>query len=242
MGVTLTVLGCSGSYPGAGSACSGYLVDDGSTRLWLDAGSGTLANLQRHVEPGQVDAVVLSHEHPDHWTDLEGWHNVLRFVLLKQDFPVYAPSGLRRHAYQDMSPWVDWNDVAGGDKVTVGTFDLTFSRTDHGPETLAVRVDAPGAGRSLGYSADTGPGWSLEALGPGLDLALVEATVPRSLEGAMQHLSARQAGQTARAAGASALVLTHLWPNLDRQRSEDEGSEAFGVAVEVAEVGRSFEL
>ncbi|MFP5318511.1 MAG: MBL fold metallo-hydrolase [Acidimicrobiia bacterium] len=242
MGVTLTVLGCSGSYPGPGGACSGYLVDDGSTRLWVDAGSGTLANLQRHVDPGQLDAVLLSHEHPDHWADLEGWHNVLRFVLIKQRFPVYAPAGLRRHVYQDMSPWITWYDVAEADKVAIGTYDVTFSRTDHGPETLAMRIDAPGSGKSLGYSADTGPGWSLEALGAGLDLALVEATVPRSLEGAMQHLSARQAGQTARAAGAAGVVLTHLWPNLDRDRARHEGSEAFGAPVEIATVGRSFTL
>lgn len=240
--VTVTVLGCSGSYPGPGGACSGYLVDDGSTRLWVDAGSGTLANLQRHLDPARLDAILLSHEHPDHWADLEGWQNVLRFVLIRQGFPVYAPAGLRQHVYQDMSPWVAWNDVAEADKVTIGTFDVTFSRTDHGPETLAMRIDAPGLGKSLGYSADTGPGWSLEALGSGLDLAVVEATVPQSLEGAMQHLSARQAGQTARAAGAAGLVLTHLWPNLDASRAQDEGSDAFGAPVELAAVGRSFAL
>ncbi|HEX6597305.1 MAG TPA: MBL fold metallo-hydrolase [Acidimicrobiales bacterium] len=240
--MTVTVLGCSGSYPGPGGACSGYLVDDGTTRVWVDAGSGTLANLQRNVDPAQIDALVLSHEHPDHWADLEGWHNILRFVLLKQSFPVYAPAGLRQHVYQDMSPWIAWNDVAEGDRITIGTFDVTFSRTDHGPETLAMRFDAPAAGRSFGYSADTGTGWSLEALGPGLDLAVCEATVPQSLEGAMQHLSARQAGQTARAAEATELVLTHLWPGLDPERSRDEGSAAFGKPVEVATVGRSFEL
>ncbi len=242
MGLSLTVLGCSGSYPGPASACSGYLVDDGTTRLWLDAGSGTLANLQRHVDPAQVDAIVLSHEHPDHWSDLEGWHNLLRFSLMRRDFPVYAPAGLRARTYDDMSPWVTWNDVADGDQVTIGSLRLTFSCTDHGPETLAARVDAPDQGLSLGYSADTGPGWSLEALGPGLDLALCEATVPQALEGVTRHLSARQAGRSAGAAGAGRLVLTHLWPGLDRERAGAEGAEAFGAPVEVAETGRSYEL
>ena len=242
MGLNVTVLGCSGSYPGPAGACSGYLVDDGVTRVWMDAGSGTLANLQTHLELGHLDAIVLSHEHPDHWTDLEGFHNVLRFVLERQGFPVYAPAGLRQHTYQEMVPWVAWHDVAEGDRVTVGTLDLRFSRTDHPPETLALRVDAPAAGKSFGYSADTGAGWSLEALGPGLDAVMCEATVPRSLEGAMQHLSARQAGQSASDAGAGALILTHLWPTLDPETSRAEGSEAFGASVEVAEVGRRFAL
>ncbi len=238
----VTVLGCSGSFPGPGpgGACSGYLVDDGTTRLWLDAGSGTLANLQRHLALADLDAIVLSHEHPDHWADLEGFHNVLRFVLFRRGFPVYAPAGLKQHVYGDMTPWVTWHDVADGDVAKVGTLVLSFSRTDHGQETLAVRVDADGA--SLGYTADTGPGWSISALGPGLDAALCEATVPAVLEGRMQHLSARQAGASAREAGARRLILTHLWPTLDPEQGRVEGSEAFGSAVELAAVDKVFSL
>jgi ribonuclease BN (tRNA processing enzyme) len=240
VGLTLTVLGCSGSYAAPGGACSGYLVEDGTTTVWVDAGSGTLANLQHHVAMAEVDAVVLSHEHPDHWSDLEGWNNVLRFVLDRRAFPVYAPAGLRRRTYQDTEPQVAWYDVADGDTVSVGTLDFTFSRTDHGPETLGMRVD--GGGRSLGYSADTGPAWSLEALGPGLDLALCEATMAAEEEGVLQHLSARQAGASARSAQAGGLVLTHLWPTLDPVRSRGEGSEAFGAPVELAAVGARYEV
>ena len=240
MGLTVTVLGCSGSYPGPGGACSGYLVDDGTTRVWIDAGSGTLANLQRHVRPADVDAIVLSHEHPDHWSDIEGWINVLRFLLKRTGFPVYAPAGLRSHIYQDTEPHIAWHDVTGGDTVAVGTMHVTFSRTDHGPETLGMRVE--GGGRSIGYSADTGPAWSLEDLGPGLDLALCEATMTTEEEGTLQHLSARQAGSTARAAGAGRLVLTHLWATLDPEQSRREASDTFGGPVDVATVGARYEL
>ena len=240
MGLAVTVLGCSGSYAGPGNACSGYLVDDGSTRVWLDTGSGTLANLQRHTGLDVIDAIVLSHEHPDHWADIEGYHNVLRFVTGRQGLPVYAPAGLRARTYQDPDPWMAWHEVADGARVAVGSLAMTFSHTDHGPETLAVRVD--GGGRSLGYSADTGPGWSLSALGPGLDLALCEATLPVADEGRMQHLSARQAGETAREAGVARLVLTHLWPTLDVDQSTRDGSEAFGSEVTVAAVHARYEL
>ena len=240
MGLSLTVLGCSGPYAPPGGACSGYLVDDGETRLWVDAGPGTLANLQRHVAFDAVDALFLSHEHPDHWTDLEGFFNVCRFVAEREGVPIYAPAGLRERTYADTEPIFDWHEVADGDRVQVGTLELRFSRTDHGPETLAVRVD--GDGRSLGYSADTGPAWSLEALGPGLDLALCEAAIPSSGEGSLQHLSARQAGRTAAAAGAGRLLLTHLWPTLDPAASLAEGAEAFGNEVALAAVNERYEV
>ncbi len=188
MALNLTVLGCSGTYAAPGGACSGYLVDDGATHLWVDAGPGTLANLQRHIGFDAVAAVVLTHEHPDHWSDLEGFVNVLRYVAPREGVAVYAPAGLRAKTYSETAPTLDWHTVADGDRVRVGPLDLRFSRTDHGPETLAVRID--GGGRSLGYSADTGPAWSLEALGPRLDLALCEATIPKKMEGTMQHLSA----------------------------------------------------
>ncbi len=239
LGLGVTVLGCCGSFPGAGGACSGYLVDDGTTRLWLDAGSGTMANLQQHVSLEDVDALVLSHEHPDHWQDLEGLVIALQHFVGRRGFPVFAPAGLREQTYHPSEPWIAWNAVTDGDRVEVGTLALTFSRTDHGPETLAVRVD--GAGAALGYSADTGPGWSLEALGPGLDLALCEATVPISEEGKMQHLSARQAGSSARAAGVRHLVLTHLWPTIEPESARSEGSEAFGAPVEVASTGARYQ-
>jgi len=236
----LTVLGCCGTYAAPGGACSGYLVDDGSTRVWIDTGAGTLANLQRHSDLDGVDALVLSHEHPDHWTDLEGFYNVCRFVTHRTGIPVYGPDGLRRRTYEDTGPVFDWHVVAGGERVGIGALELTFSRTDHGPETLAMRIG--GGGRTLGYSADSGPGWSLEALGPGLDLALCEATFQREQEGMAQHMSAWQAGTSARAARVPRLVLTHLWPTLDAERSALEGSDAFGAPVELAATNASYEV
>ena len=185
----------------------------GGTTVWLDAGPGTLANLQATSSCVDVDAVVLSHEHPDHWRDLEGYLVACRYgTPSRAGMPVYAPAGparprlLRPRAH--VRAGTTWPTATASRSAAL---DISFSRTDHGVETLAVRID--GGGGALGYSADSGPDWSLEALGPALDLALCEATLSSDEEGKVQHMSARQAGASARAAGARRLLLTHLWPD-----------------------------
>lgn len=235
----VTVLGCCGSFPGPGGACSGYLVEGGGTRLWLDAGTGTMANLQRHVALTDVDAVVLSHDHPDHWHDVLSYRVALAYGLGHEGVRVIAPASVGEAAgAADLAPHLLFETVTDGDVAYVDDLRLSFSRTDHGPETLAVRIDHEGA--SLGYSADTGPAWSLESLGPALDLALCEATFLRHQEGKFQHMSARQAGESARAAGVRRLVLTHLWPLNDPEQTRAEGAEAFGRDVDIATTGATF--
>lgn len=237
----LTVLGCDGSYPGPGGACSGYLVQGENTSIWLDAGSGTMANLQRFIGLDQIDAVVLTHEHPDHWTDLEAYCVALKWGLRRSGPPVYGPENLERlMRVGSAANAVRWYTIAEGTDVQVGNLHLTFSRTDHPVPTFAVRID--GAGRSLGYSADSGPDWAMASLGSGLDLALCEATFLSDEEGSVQHMSARQAGRTAAEAAAKRLVITHLAPRIDRESARTEAEEAFGAPVEVAAISSRYEV
>lgn len=238
--LVLTVLGCDGSYPGPGGACSGYLVRAGATTLWVDAGPGTLAQLQLHAALDEVDAVVLTHEHPDHWTDIEGFAVACTYGPGRPGVPVLAPAGLRSLVRGGLDGVFSWREVADGDRMELGEMAISFSRTDHGPETLALRLDAGDS--SLGYSADSGPGWSLAALGARLDLAICEATFTARDEGRLQHLSGRQAGTTAREAGVGRLLVTHRWPAVPEHEVLEEAAGAFGAGVEAAEVGRSYRL
>jgi len=237
----LTVLGCDGSYPGPGGACSGYLVRAGGTCTWLDAGAGSLANLQRHVALEQLDAVVISHAHSDHWSDLEGLYVAMRYYIGRRDVPIYAPADLRGLvAGEDPDGTFDWHTVSDGESAEIGPVSWRWSRTDHPGETLAVRAET--GGRAFGYSADTGPAWPLSNLGEGLDLALVEATLTPEAEGTVQHLSARQAGAAAASAGAKRLLLTHFAPSIDRERSRQQAAVTFGGTVDVAVVGQTWQI
>jgi ribonuclease BN (tRNA processing enzyme) len=240
MGLTVTVLGSSGSYPGPGQACSGYLVQGAGTTVWLDAGSGTLANLQRHVTIADVDAIVVTHEHPDHWSDLSGFYIAVKYFVRRDHVPVYAPADVRDHAYYRGKPF-EWHTMTDGSIADIGGLHVTFSRTDHPPETLGVRID--GDGRSFAYSADTGDGWSFDRLGRGIDLALCEAGFAKEDEGGRHlHLTAAQAGSMARSAGVRRLVLTHLPPGADADECRKDGSAAFGEPVDIATENERYDV
>jgi ribonuclease BN (tRNA processing enzyme) len=241
-GLTLTVLGCSGTYPGDGGACSGYLVRSPGASLVVDLGAGTLANLQHHLAIGAIDAVVLSHVHPDHWLDLPVLRNAMRYVLGVGGLPVYGTAEtwlMAEVIIGELPPTLLWHTIDESSVVEVGDQVVRFSRTDHPVETLAVRVDA--GGRSLLYSADTGAAWDPGTTGADVDLMVCEASLEPEHEGHVQHLSARQAGKLARSLGAGRLVVTHVVPGVDPEAQLEMAEQAFGGPVELAAANRSFD-
>jgi ribonuclease BN (tRNA processing enzyme) len=219
-------------------------VRTGTTTIWLDAGPGTFARLQEVCFPGTVDAIVLSHEHPDHWTDLESFAVWARFQPAAEPYLVLAPPGLRERSYAGGDTSLRWREADPSVQVDVGDLRCRFSATDHGPPTVAVRFDRIGNGGDgppLAYSADTGPGWSVDELGEDIGTFLCEATYTKDREGTFQHLSGRQAGTMALAAGVAQLVLTHRWPTVEAEALGREAAEAFGRAVHQAVPGMVLE-
>jgi ribonuclease BN (tRNA processing enzyme) len=240
--LTVTILGCDGSHASVGGAASGYLIRewDSGTTIWLDAGPGTFANLQRFCDPRSVDAIVLSHQHGDHWTDIDGFLTAGRWTAKPPWGPVrvLAAPGIAENLLQEADGVLEFEEITSSTVAKVGSLNLSFSRTDHPPPTFAVRFE--GAGRVLGYSADTGPEWSFKAFGPDIDLALCEATYTRENEGTAGHMSGRQAGQLAREAGVRRLLVTHMSPVVSHDAIYAEALEGFGRPIESAAVGRGY--
>ncbi len=206
----LTVLGCSGSYGSpSGGACSGYLVRAGDEVVWLDCGNGSFTNLQQHANPADLTAVIITHAHPDHCVDLYGLHVYNKYGLERRCLPVYAPEGVEKQLEGLVGEWgdaFDWRLVADGDAIELdgapkgptGSIGVRFSRTDHPPPTVAVEIEHDG--KRIVYTSDTGPGWTCESFRSGADLVVSEATYQHDDIRAPIHLSARQAGEHARAA------------------------------------------
>lgn len=234
----LIVLGCSGSGAGPYSPASGYLVRTEETSLVLDLGNGTFGTLQRHMDPFDLDAVVLSHLHPDHCADVSGlivhrrYHPDGPGKIIPLHGPTesevrlavqYAPSSDERIA-TDLSDVFTYRPFDEG-PATIGRIALTSAPVDHPCEAYGVRLEHEG--RSLVYSGDTGPCQSLVDLARGADVLLCEATwsdSPQRPPGV--HLSGLQAGRVAAEAGVRRLLLTHVpaWA---------DGPELLGEAREV---------
>lgn len=241
--LTITVLGCSGTYAAPGGACSGYLLRTATTSIWMDCGSGSLGNLQRHVALADLDGIVVSHSHPDHWLELPVTLNALRYGVggPRRGMPLLWTASTAeqfRAIGPDPRPTFAPRVVDASSTATIGDIELRFSRTDHPVETLAIRAEH--AGRSVVYSADTGDGWRLASLGPDIgrtiDLAVVEATLDESEAGVVQHLTASQAGRQAAEAGVASLLLTHLAPGSDADARRADAARTFDGPIEVAEI------
>jgi len=248
----LHVLGSSGGYPVPDNPCTGFLLEQGETRIWMDAGNGTMAAVQRIVPLEQIDALVISHVHADHCADLFTLYVALRFRMegaLRK--PLWAPREVWEIVPRFLDPYgggplkleeaFDFHPLEDGGEAEVAGVRFRCARTAHPVETLALRAET--GGRVLAYSADTGPAADLTGLARNADLFVCEACYQDAAMGAPVHLSARQAAELARRAGARNLALTHVWPTLDPQVSLREARNAAGdLPVELASAGRVFEV
>jgi ribonuclease BN (tRNA processing enzyme) len=249
--VEVVVLGAHGTWPPAGGATSGLLVRHMGTNIVLDVGTGTLANLQEHVGLFDVDAVLISHSHPDHVADLYSYVMARLFSPERPPrIPLYvAPRVLERFAplladdSGDMrvDEAFDVRQVEPGEDLHVGDVAVATAPMRHSVPTFGVRVTAGGA--AMAYSADTGPSDDLVLLARGAGLLVAEASWQEDGQDRPPiHLTAREAGEAAGRAGVERLVLTHIRPYLDRDRSRDEAALAFGGDVSVGAEGQVLEV
>ncbi|MET9674617.1 MBL fold metallo-hydrolase [Streptomyces sp. NPDC006482] len=248
----LTVLGCATPYPSVDNPCSGYLVSSEDTHVWVDAGTGTLGPLQHHVPLDELDAIWISHLHADHSADLlTAYYGALYAdVRLTAPIPLYGPPGIAdrladfltntpvRSPIESAFAVTELHD---GHEVTVGPLKLTSRAVAHGIPAFALRVEA--AGRTLVYSGDTAPCDGLTSLADGCDVLLCEAESAQvPVEGDQVHHTPEDAGDTADAARAGRLIVTHVGRFLTPEEAVARASTRFGGPVAYAAPGSTFEI
>ncbi|MFF3770513.1 MBL fold metallo-hydrolase [Streptomyces sp. NPDC002232] len=242
----ITVLGSATPFPRPGNACSGYLVEGGGVRLWVDAGTGTLAELQRYAALGEIDAVWISHLHADHSADLlTASYGLLYAGLdLLLPLPLLGPPGIAARLAAFLTNGPDRSPVErafrveelyDGHLARIGGLTLRTRAVDHGGmPAFALRVE-DGGGASLVYSGDCEPCDALVELARECDLFLCESDGP-----VPGHHSASQAGRSAADARVGRLVVTHVGPGTAPADAVALAAAAFPGDVVHADPGRCF--
>jgi ribonuclease BN (tRNA processing enzyme) len=262
--VRVTVLGKSPAWQDAAGACSGYLVEEQDFRLLMDCGNGVFSKLRRICDYVDVDAVLISHLHADHFLDLVPYSYALCYAPRQQPVPVagwpgtdnparpqlYAPSGaaemfrriagcfgneeLVEHAFV-------LHEYQSLDELTIGPLRVRFCEVPHYTTTNAIELSSNGS--RFTFSADCSPNEQLVRFAQDTDVLMIEATLPRpERTGIRGHLTPGEAGEHGKLAGAHRLVLTHYSDEMDPEWARAQAVETFGGPVELAEEGAVYSV
>jgi len=216
----ITILGCYGPYPPAGGACSGYLVSEDGWNILLDCGNGILSRLQEYLAFQELNAIILSHLHADHVSDIMimryGLELAYNRALRNEPLPLYAPAEpageFERLSYKNA---YKVSGVSEETELQIGPFTIKFRSGIHAVPALSMRIESPSG--VMVYSGDTEFNSGLAEFSKRANLLLCEANyLEADIDaGLPNHLSAAQAAQVASEAGVNRLVLTHFYPERD---------------------------
>lgn len=237
----LTVIGPWGGYPKANEASSGYVLEHEEFRLLIDCGSGVLSKLQTIIQPEMIDAVMISHYHPDHIADI----GVLQHARLIGGFlgkkmeclPIYGHSFNQQEyaklTYKEITKGIAYEP---DEALKLGPFTIRFLKTKHPVPCFAMRFDAEG--KSLVYTADTAFKEEFISFSKGADLLLCECNFYGHQDGTNAgHMTSYDAGELANAANVKQLVLTHLPHYGELKQLEEEASTRFNGPILLAHYG-----
>ena len=233
----LTVLGNNGPYPLSGGACSSYLLssDSGRTNVLIDCGTGALAALPAYISFEALDAVILSHLHFDHMSDILPMQYALQFHPRSAALPVYAPATPAPVRALLNAPCYAPGDIAD---MQIGEICFSFSPVRHPVESFALRAECDG--KAFVYTGDSNETENLDSIAAGCDLLLADAGLSEA-DWRMEapHLSAAGCGRLAQRCGAKRLLLTHLNPKYTPEQHEAE-ARAYFSSCEFTRIGAQY--
>lgn len=239
----ITVVGFWGGYPKVNEASTGYLIEQDGFRILLDCGSGVLSHLQRYLAPEELDALVITHYHPDHIADI----GVLQHALLIQHFlqnkslhiPAYGHSedeqGFNSLEYKEL---MSKHAYDPNGKLTLGPFTLSFLKTIHPVPCYAVKIESDQG--SFVFTADSAYQDSFIPFAKNVDLLISECNFYKGMNASNAgHMTSEDAAKIAASANVKQLMLSHLPHFGDLNQLVNEAKETYSGDVLLASSGLS---
>jgi ribonuclease BN (tRNA processing enzyme) len=246
----LTVLGAGPAYTDReGATGASYLVDDGTTRLLLDLGQGSLPRLFAVMSPTDLDAVLITHLHPDHFIDLVALRHFLRYEFdPPRRIRILGPAGLpgrldALHAEPGFADEALDSEQLGVIERVIGSLAVRGTLVTHTDESYAIRVAPASGGRALVYSGDCGRAEDLRPLLERGDTLLSEVSFgPGPVPEGVAHLDGPAVGALAASTGVGRVLLTHLQMGFDPDATVASVRERFDGPVEFVWPGSRLEV
>lgn len=244
----VTILGCYAPYAPAEGACSGYLFQNENFNLMLDCGHGAFAQLQKHIDFRKLNALVITHFHPDHYADIyamrHAFSGAIRDKSRKDPLVVYAPSE-PLNIFTEINNWRDvFVTIPIEDAMLrvnrFGNVQIDFFPTVHSIPTYGVGIKK--GGKKFTYTSDAAWDNNLVQACLRSHTVLAEASL-RDVDIAYTkkgHMTAKQAGFLGQQAQVEQLILTHFWPEYNLNQLKREAEVSFDGEVDLAKIGKSF--
>lgn len=240
----LTVLGNNGPYPKAGGACSGYLLEEEQTKILIDCGNGVLSALQKVCDLEELNAIILSHLHSDHMSDILVMKYAVGIKKLKGKFngtiPLYLPMEdqelINRLNYNEAFNILPINE---GENLNIEGLEIEFKEMTHPVKTYGIKVK--NKDRVFVYSADTSYNDGLVEFANEADFFLCESGImEKDKDENANHLTPKEAGDIATKAKTKRLVLTHFWPEYRLDKIMSEAKESYDSVIELSEAMKTY--
>lgn len=262
----ITILGKSPAWQDAGGACSGYLVSEGESKVLIDCGNGVFGKLREACDYAEVDAVVVSHMHADHFFDLIPFAFANSFPFRGTGLPgAVEPDSPEPRPISLFSPpnstevletvtgiWgmpelipqsFDYREYEPSEEIVVGPLKISFQFVPHYIDAWAIAVTGASGGRFV-FGADCSPNEELVGFAEGAEILMAESTLlaPEPDPDDRGHLTPFEAGEHARDAGVGRLILTHISDEVNPEWAVSDAGEAFTGPIEVAAEGMKLDL
>lgn len=242
----LTVIGFWGGFPGKNEATSGYLLEENDFKLLIDCGSGVISQLQNYIQPEELDAVILSHYHSDHVTDI----GALQYARLIKGYlgftiptlPIYGhkedQEGFKKLTYNNITKGFVFNP---NNELEIGPFKITFLKTKHPVPCYAMRIVS--ASSTIVYTADTSFSEEFISFSKDADFLICECNLYAGMDGSKAgHMTSEDAGKLAHEADIKHLLLTHLPHFGDHQVLVEQAETFYKGPVTLASSGLTIDL